>query len=657
MSQQKLSTVVQFKAVVGNSFKTATQTVTGDLSGVGAAYRDIKARQDKLHKFAGFDMRALGRAKREMREARDEAGRLERQMAETAKPTKKLRAEFERARRKADKTAKAYNSQKGQLVILNHELKKAGVNTRDLEGEFDRLSQEAARAERRMKAMRGVMEADVGGAFRTAAGAVARFGAVVGAGVGAVGAAVTMSNRLTAGQEALAQALGVSSEGFAAWGGLAREAGFDADHVGDLIEELNNKLGESAGLEEITPVTESLQILGLRFEELRDLAPEEQFRRVAEAVKGLGDHAQAVSAADILMGGEANKFFGYLRSRKEGVDELLSQQKRLNVLSAEGRAGAQAYNTAFARFSTVVASTGQEIAGLVGGALAPVVEEWGPRLADWVRENREGFAGIGDTVRGLIPAVVSFGRGMVSVFQGVATVVNWAAGAVGGFENLAVVLATVLGGKVALGAFNFGRSLYSAGAALWPIVSVGLPGLVTGIKAVGLAFAANPIGLVITGITLAVVRLITIWDDLKKSFAEGGVLGAVGRFFNVFGDDDEDAAAGARGAGGSGGVAFGGAAAIPAMADGPSVPELPGMGADGAGGVAFGGAAVPAMAGGPSIPELPGMGAGGGTRVAQSVGQVNVYAAPGQSSDEIAREVMRQLDERAREAKLGAMYD
>ncbi|MCK9241604.1 hypothetical protein, partial [Desulfocurvus sp.] len=423
MSTQKLSTVVRFQAVVGNTFATATRAVRGDLSGVARAYGDIRERQDKLHRFAGFDMGALGQARREMREARDEAGRLERQLAETANPTRKLQGEFERARRRAEKTAQAYNSQKGQLAILNHELRKAGVNTRDLEGEFDRLAREAAGAERRLRALRGVLDADVGGRFRDMAGAAGRYAAVVGASIGAVGAAMTMGNRLTAQQTALAQALNVSADGFEAWSGIAREMGFEADHVGDLMEELNNKLGESAGLEEITPVTESLQILGLTFEELRALAPEEQFRRVAEAVKGLDDHAQAVSAADILMGGEANKFFGYLRSREEGLDELLARQKRLNVLSAEGRAGAQAYNEAFSRFSTVVSSTARELSGLVGGALAPVVEEWGPRLADWVRANRTGFAQIGETVRGMVPAVVSFGRGLVAVFQGVGTVV------------------------------------------------------------------------------------------------------------------------------------------------------------------------------------------------------------------------------------------
>jgi len=619
VTKQRLSAVVEFGAAVGSSFSTATKAVQGDLSGISSAFQDIKAKQDKLHKFAGFDMKALGRAKREMVESRGEAQRLGEQLAQTANPNRKLRAEFERAQRKADKTAKAYGRQKGQLSILNHELKKAGVNTHDLEGEFDRLSEGVAKAERRMKAFQGVVRADVGGSFRNMAGHAARFTAVVGASVGAVGAAVTMTNKMTGEQTALAQSLNVSADGLAAWGGLAKEMGFEVDNVGDLMEELNNKIGESAGLEEITAVTESLQILGLTFEELQNLSPEEQFRRVAEAVKELDDHQAAVSAADILMGGEANKFFGYLRSRKEGVDELLAQQKQLNVLSDEGRAGAQKYNVAFAKFSTVIASTTQEISGLIGGALAPVIEEWGPKLADWVRENRSAFSEIGTTVKELVPAVVSFGSGLASVFRTVGTVISWTAGMLGGFDNLAIAVAVTLGAKTMLSVVQFGQSLWAAGAALQPIIAMALPGLVAGIKAVGIAFASNPIGLVLTGITLAVVRLITIWDDLKKSFAEGGFLGAVGRYFDFFGGDEAAKTPGPGGAAGGGGVS------------------------------------VPAMAGALSIPDLPSM--SGGAQITQRVEGIHVYAAPGQSADEIADAVMRKLDERTRDARRGALYD
>lgn len=662
--KKKLSSVVKFSAVVGSSFRAASATVRGGLSHVSEAYRNIKGNQEKLHRFAGFDMKGLAQARRDMRAAEADVQRLEAAMTATAKPSKKLTREFETAQRKAKRCSAAYDAQRNELAGLAAHLKKAGVNTRDLEGEFDRMGQEAAKAERRLKAMKGVLDADVGGSFKNAAGQIGRMGAAVGAGVGVVGTAVTMTNKLTAEHTALAQSLGVSADGLTAWGGLAKEAGYDADAVGDLFEELNNKLGESAGLGEITPVTESLQILGLSFEELQGLKPEEQFERVAEAIQNLDDHAQAVSAADILMGGEANKFFGYLRTREQGVGALLAQQKRLNVLSQEGRAGAQKYNVAFGRFGTVVSSVTQEVFGLIGGALAPVVDEWGPKLADWVRANRSGFSEIGASVGRLVPAIVSFGRGVVSVASFVGRAVNGLASVFGGFENVAIAVGVALSAKAAVSLFTFGQSLFTAGQAIAPLISTALPGLVGGIKAVGLAIMSNPLGLVIAGVVAGVWRLISAWDELKKSFATGGAWGAVKTFFG-FGGDDEDA----EDADETGGKKPLPGAAMQAARTGGSMPPtvVPSAQPVSVQPVVVGAASRRASQDSPKaqpmttqpyvMPEVSQPQAIRQTTVQMDVGGITVHATPGQDEETIANKVLAKLQALQRDARHRALYD
>ncbi|UIJ38529.1 hypothetical protein LWC08_02880 [Desulfobaculum bizertense] len=635
--KKNLSSVVKFNAVVGSSFRAASATVRGDLSHVSEAYRTIKGQQEKLHRFAGFDMKGLALARRDMKNAAKDLSRLEAELAATAKPSKKLTREFERAQRKAKRTSKAYHSQKNELSTLSRQLRRAGVNTRDLEGEFDRMGQEVAKAEHRLKAMKGVLDADIGGSFRNVAGQVGRLGAAVGAGVGVVGTAVTMTNKLTSEQSALAQALGVSANGLAAWGGLAKEAGFDADTVGDLFEELNNKLGESAGLGEITPVTESLQILGLSFEELQGLKPEQQFERVAEAIQKLDDHAQAVSAADILMGGEANKFFGYLRSRKQGVGELLDQQKQLNVLSDEGREGAKKYNVAFGRFSTVVSSTTQEVFGLIGGALAPIVEKWGPKLADWVRENRGEFVKLGQSVERAVPVILSFGRGLFKVISFVGSAMNGLASIFGGFENLAIAVGVALTAKTAVGLFSFGQSLFAAGQAIAPLASAAIPGLIAGIKAVGFAMMSTPLGWIIGGVAAlcaGVWRLVSVWDRLKKAFSTGGVWGAVKTFFG-FGDDEEEEPK----------------KAVPGAAM-QSAPKPMGQG--------FSVAPVTRTSS-PSAQvataALPMQTTSKSQSVQVDVGGITVHAAPGQDPEAIADKVLEKFQALQRDAQNRALYD
>lgn len=185
---------------------------------------------------------------------------------------------------------------------------------------------------------------------------------------------------------------------------------------------------------------------------------------------------------------------------------------------------------------------------------------------------------------------------------------------------------------------SFGSSLLSIGNVMSGIAGRVFPLLVSGIKAVGIAFAANPIGFVITGITLAVVRLITIWDDLKKAFTEGGFLGAVGRFFSLGGDDDDEEederikrAKPVQHAREPRRFAPAARASVPA-----SAPH-----------------AVPAV---PAVPAAAGAGAAQ-AQVSQHIDSINIYATPQQSVHDIAEAVLRRLDERSRVARRRALHD
>ena len=378
MSSKKYSAVFEVGATVASSVSQVGKVVRGDFSGMTNAMRDLQRQQDKLNQYDPKGVRAMGR---EYRDLKRDAAKLTREFETAEKPTKEMRREMLAAQRAAEKAGKAYKAERERLKSLGAELEGAGVDTKSLRREQRRLADEVERSRKKLKELQRVVGAGtgVGAAIASTSGQVARLTAGVGLMVGAAGTALTMTNKNTAEQEALARAVGISSGAFGAWSGLAREAGFESDNVADLVEEMNNKLGESAGLEELSAVTDSLHMLGLEFADIQDMAPEEQFRTIAKAIKETDNAQAAVSAADMLFGGEANKFFGYLRTRKEGVDELLNQQRELNLLTDQGRAGASAYNSAFSQFSTVVGSAAREVAGLVGGALAPYVKTIAPR--------------------------------------------------------------------------------------------------------------------------------------------------------------------------------------------------------------------------------------------------------------------------------------
>lgn len=539
MAVKKHSAIIEIGGAVASSFKSVTQTVKGDFSEVGDSIRDLKKQQDMLEKFNPDQVRQAGR---EYRTLKREADKLERAFKRVAKPTREMERDMLKSRRAADKAGSSFKHQKTKLDALGNELLDAGVDTHKLASEQKRLAKSLDKAKAKMEAMQKASSAmqNVGDTFAHTGQQAGRMAVGVGASVAAFTAGVTVVNTQTAEQVRLAKALGVSGEAFSAWGGLAKEAGFEADAVGDLMEEMSNKLGESKGLGEITPVTESLQMLGLAFEDLEGLSPEQQFKTIASAIKNLDDAQAAQSAADILMGGEANKFFGFLRTRKEGVNELLDQQKKLNMMTDEGREGALQYSQSVGRLGGVVSSAAGEFSGLIGGVLAPYVEDLAPKIGAMFDEHRDDIKVFGEGLGEALPKIGEFAFAMLNVLTTVGSTIGWVCDAVGGFGNMAGIVGAIIGAKFAYSGFMMAKSMWDVGNAVAPLVSARFPALISGIKAVGMAVMSNPIGLVIGAAVLAVGRLIYAWDDLKKSFLEGGIGSAIGTFFG-FGDDEEDA--------------------------------------------------------------------------------------------------------------------
>ncbi|WP_419593945.1 phage tail protein [Thiolapillus sp.] len=166
-------------------------------------------------------------------------------------------------------------------------------------GEFERGQQAVGRLKSGLKSLAAV-----------AAAAFATFGAI--------GTA-----RDVARLDAYAKAVGLSTDFLEHLGHSVAALGFDYEHVADMVEEMNNKIGESIGIAEMTPVKEALGILGLEFEKLSKMDRELQFRTVMNAAMELDDSQAASAAVDILVGSESSKITSYLRSSGKSFDELM----------------------------------------------------------------------------------------------------------------------------------------------------------------------------------------------------------------------------------------------------------------------------------------------------------------------------------------------
>jgi hypothetical protein len=265
-----------------------------------------------------------------------------------------------------------------------------GVNTAAKDAGDDGLSdvekkaREAAKAAR--KAKRDLKKLKEG--FASFGKGVAKAAVVVAGATTALAAWISLSTRATAVNARQAESVGLSIESYEALTGVVNQLGFEGEKAIDLIEEMNNKFGELKGLGELTSAEESLQLLNLSFKELKDLNPEEQFVKVMDAAKGLEDQQKAVSAVDMLMGGDANKFLGHLRNFDGTLEEILDKYKAMNFLTEEGAAGAKRFDDAQQQMLGSLNSMQKQLAALIGKQLAPLIEKFN----EWIAANREVLA-------------------------------------------------------------------------------------------------------------------------------------------------------------------------------------------------------------------------------------------------------------------------
>jgi hypothetical protein len=273
---------------------------------------------------------------------------------------------------------------------------------------------------------------------------VTALGAAFGALTGLIFGTATVTNQATSEMNSLAESVDVSLGFLQAMGAEAKQIGLGTDNVVDLVEEMNNKFGEFRGLGEMTAVSESLKILQLDFKALDKLNPEQQFIKIFDAAKNLGDQQKAVSAVDMLMGGEANKLLGHLRNIDGAMLDIIDRRLQLNFLTEEGTRGAIAFTESLGFLVESAKSMWQQFSGLLGAALLPLIK-W---IESWIKANRELIQqkikewaeSFGRLIAWLVPKISWLVSKLFGLFEMIGRVID----RLGGFENAAKLLGAAI---------------------------------------------------------------------------------------------------------------------------------------------------------------------------------------------------------------------
>ncbi|EHC4422700.1 hypothetical protein [Escherichia coli] len=265
------------------------------------------------------------------------------------------------------------------ITDLRKQYEKLGKKIQDATGEQDKFNRKLARAERleRWKGRAGTV-------LKTGFGLSVGSGLTLAAGT----AAVLNRNTETAERAGIARSYGVDYETYASWDSLARLMGLNGENIGDLFEEYRNKVfDDDNGATDKGAIQEVFGKLGLKAGVMTGKSNQEQVEFLFDRLLQVENEQVAAGMADALFGGEANKILTWMRLSGKTYRELISEQKRYNLVTKAGADGAVQGHVALSNLRNVLSSSIDEISGQLGNELAPHIQQVTDDLVAWFKNG------------------------------------------------------------------------------------------------------------------------------------------------------------------------------------------------------------------------------------------------------------------------------
>lgn len=154
---------------------------------------------------------------------------------------------------------------------------------------------------------------------------------------------------------------------------------------------------------------EALGALGLSFEQLKNLSPEEQFMRIAEALGRIEDPTQKAALAMMLFGRAGIDLMPMFNLGAEGIEKLRKQARELGLtMTSESAAAAASLNDAMSWLMDVVKMTAYNIGAALAKSLENVINlltKAGAKVIAFIKKNQ----GLVTTVAGVAAGLVAAG--------------------------------------------------------------------------------------------------------------------------------------------------------------------------------------------------------------------------------------------------------
>ncbi len=292
--------------------------------------------------------------------------------------------------------------------------------TIDLIGKSGKLSAELKKANKNTQSWADKTRKLVG----TSTKAMVGFGA---AGVAAYASIYAKNAEFIDLQAKTADRLGITTQ---ALGGLQHAAnlyGASNEELTKSLQRMQQGLGQVAqtGTGE---AKYALEGLGLAIEDLQGLAPEEQFKVIADKLKDVEDQSQKVYIAQSLMGKSGVKMINLMDAGADGISAMMQEAEDLGMtFDRIDAAKVEMANDAFDKAQKTTHSFGQTLAIETAPIIGAISDMW--------TESAKEAGGFGSIAQQVVTKVASgigfladMGRGLQVIFlllrQGVAELAN-----------------------------------------------------------------------------------------------------------------------------------------------------------------------------------------------------------------------------------------
>ena len=420
------------------------------------------------------------------------------------------------------KEIKGVTDRQKELSKQRKVLEKQGRSVEALDREYEDLSRTLDTLRRKQERWTRAAQASqrVGKDFKRMTGDMTRVARNAGIAVAAVGTAIfgLASSTAALGDDVAKSAdkLGIGVEAFQELRYAAERSGVPIATFDSSMTAFVKRLGEAK--EGTGPAADAIKALGLNVRDLLEMKPEDALGKIAERMKDVKNPAERAAIASDLFSRAGVGMVNMLRDGEKGLVDLRKQARNTGyVLSEKTARDAEVFQDRLLDAQLTV----KGLKNVIGAEFMPVVTRSMETFSAWAQENRadvQAFAKTAvESLERAIPVIGEVASGMGTVASKVGEVTAKVADMVGGWDNFGVVLGAVFASKAILSVGRFVWSVGRLGAAMIALAP-SLPVVAGGIKAIGLALAANPIGLAVTAIAGGAILVYKYWEPISGFF-------------------------------------------------------------------------------------------------------------------------------------------